>query len=79
MSRDSSPATFSAEPADSLIQNMWMIFGADDDFAKTAESCGKPGCFSTPIPAGVNDSDCYTFEAFATIVPDIHSNYYHHY
>jgi hypothetical protein len=79
MSRISSAATFSAEPADSLIQNMWMIFGADRDFSKTAESCGKQGCFSTPIPAGANDCDCYTFEAFATIVPDIRSNYYHHY
>ncbi|HEX7155050.1 MAG TPA: hypothetical protein VF618_26470 [Thermoanaerobaculia bacterium] len=71
--------TISAVPADSVLEKVWMVFGATTTFAKSADDSGKRTPFSTPKPAGPNDADCYTFEAFATSVPDIRSAYHYHY
>jgi hypothetical protein len=70
---------FSAAPEESPTENMRMLFDATRRIGKTAERCGKRGCFSAEEPATFSDPDCYTLQTFASNSREIRSAYYYYY
>lgn len=70
---------FSAVPAESRDEKVWMIFRATRRSVRTVENGAILRSFPAARLTVSNDEDCYTFEGLASTPDVIHTTYYYHY
>ena len=70
---------FSAVPAESRDEKVWMIFRATRPGVRTVENGPILRSFPAARLTVSNGEDCYTFEGLASTPDVIHTAYYYHY
>lgn len=69
----------SAEPAESPVEKVRMLFGVERTSPATAENTGNLRPFSTGRLTTSSERDCYTFEIFASDSDEIRNACYYYY